>query len=319
MKKQVFFRADGSAQTGLGHLVRCLALAQMLQDDFDIEFVCMEIPDIIKQDIITKDFSVREIASENDFINSLPTDAIVIIDHYGLNVDFHKAIIAKDCKVICIDDLHEKEFHAHVIINHAPGISEDDYKALPDTKFALGPDYALLRPAFLEAAKTSEKKNKIKTVLICFGGSDYLNLTQKITAFVAGLRNDYQVFVITGAAYAFTEELSAYCAAYPEITHFSAIPEKQMLDLMKKSDLAIVPSSGIVFEALAAGCKVMSSWYVDNQREIFDGFRDLQAIIPLESFEDISEELFLNIENIETRQVIDGLSGKRLLQLISEL
>ncbi|AWA28646.1 UDP-2,4-diacetamido-2,4,6-trideoxy-beta-L-altropyranose hydrolase [Flavobacterium magnum] len=319
MKKQVFFRADGSAQTGLGHLVRCLALAQMLQDDFDIEFVCMEIPDVIKQDIIARDFSVREIASENDFIDILPTDAVVIIDHYGLNADFHKTVIAKDCKVVCIDDLHEKEFYAHLIINHAPGIKKGDYKALPNTKFALGPDYALLRPAFLEAAKTSGRKNKIKTILICFGGSDYLNLTRKITELVADLKKEYQVFVVTGAAYAFTDELSAYCVAYPEITHFSAVSEQRMLDLMKKSDLAIVPSSGIVFEALAAGCKVMSSWYVDNQREIFDGFRDLQAIIPLDSFEDISEELFLNIDNIETRQVIDGLSGQRLNQLISTL
>ena len=44
MKGLVKVRADGSAEIGLGHLVRCIALAEMLQDDFDIEFCSMAMP-----------------------------------------------------------------------------------------------------------------------------------------------------------------------------------------------------------------------------------------------------------------------------------
>lgn len=319
MKRKAFFRADGSAEIGLGHLVRCLALAQMLEDEFEIVFVSKQIPDILRQDITSKGFSVQLIAAEDDFINELLPGTIVIIDHYGLDSVFHKAVIAKGCKVVCIDDLHDKEFCAHLIINHAPGIEKEDYNAMPFTKFAIGPDYALLRPAFLEAARSLEKRQKIETIMICFGGSDYLNLTQKIVNFVTGLNKEYKIFVVTGAAYAFFDELSDCCKAHDEVTHYSAISEEEMLNIMKKSDLAIVPSSGIVFEALAAGCKVMSSWYVDNQRGIFDGFRELEAIVPLESFDHISAELFQKIDSITTRPVIDGFSGKRLLKLISEL
>ena len=50
MKPKVYIRADGSHDIGLGHLIRCIALAHMLKNDFDITFVCKEIPEKIKSD-----------------------------------------------------------------------------------------------------------------------------------------------------------------------------------------------------------------------------------------------------------------------------
>ena len=35
---KLIFRADGNAQIGLGHVMRCLALADMLQGGFSMQF-----------------------------------------------------------------------------------------------------------------------------------------------------------------------------------------------------------------------------------------------------------------------------------------
>ena len=39
MKQRVYFRADGHAKMGLGHVIRSLALAEMLKEDFDCYFI----------------------------------------------------------------------------------------------------------------------------------------------------------------------------------------------------------------------------------------------------------------------------------------
>ena len=36
---QILFRVDGNSDIGLGHIYRTLALAEILKDRFDIEFV----------------------------------------------------------------------------------------------------------------------------------------------------------------------------------------------------------------------------------------------------------------------------------------
>ena len=38
-KAKIVFRADGHAKMGLGHVIRSLALADMLKEDFDCHFM----------------------------------------------------------------------------------------------------------------------------------------------------------------------------------------------------------------------------------------------------------------------------------------
>ena len=64
---KVYFRVDGSAQIGLGHLVRCIALAQMLQEEFSVHFISKEIPGEIIRQIEDSRFVFSRINSEDDF------------------------------------------------------------------------------------------------------------------------------------------------------------------------------------------------------------------------------------------------------------
>ena len=40
MKRRLIFRADANTKIGRGHLSRCLAIADMLENDFEI-FICV--------------------------------------------------------------------------------------------------------------------------------------------------------------------------------------------------------------------------------------------------------------------------------------
>ena len=83
MKQQdIFIRADGSDQIGLGHLIRCMALAEMLKFDYDITFVCKQIPgksaDVIKE----LNFKLLVIDEEESFLSQLKSKQIVVLDHF---------------------------------------------------------------------------------------------------------------------------------------------------------------------------------------------------------------------------------------------
>lgn len=323
MKSSIYIRADGDAQIGLGHLVRCMALAYMLKEEFSISFVYKYAPESIIEEIEKAGFSLLKIKNEEDFLVILNSGGIVVLDHYGLDSDYQKEIKQKGCKLVCIDDLHDKEFFADLIINHAPGVKAMNYRSQPSTQFALGLDYVLLRPAFLEAAKQERKIKGLKTVFICFGGADYRNLTRQCVHQVVELNIFEKIIVVIGSAYQKKEELLKFTNNIPNLSIYHSINEGRIVDLMNISDVAIVPASGILLEVLSSGCRVISGKYVDNQRHLHSQYKSINAFIDADNFSEDNLKLALNTLISSTfkmpERFIDGLSSTRLLKLIKQL
>lgn len=322
MQNKVFIRADGSSKIGLGHLVRCLALAQMLKENFSIHFFSLKIPESIVKEIVEQGFSINKIKSEEEFFYQLSGSEIVVLDHYGLDSNYQKRIKGIGCKLACIDDLHEKEFFADLIINHAPGIKEGDYIAQSYTQFALGLDNVLLRPAFLEQARKPRVIEKINTVFICFGGADFKNLTQKVLKIVCEFNNFESIIVVTGIAYSFDKQLNEFILSQSNIKRYHNVGEFQMLKLMSQSDLLIVPASGILLEAFSTGAMIISGMYVDNQKLAFEEFKRLNLIISAEDFSvKALKDALINVISFPSKheKSIDGKQKERMLEKFNSL
>ena len=319
-KIKAYFRVDASPEIGLGHMMRCIALAHVIRESFQVIFICKDLPENIATELSDNYFPLERIENLYTIPTKLCSNDIIVLDGYYFDIEYQKRIKAIGCKLVCIDDLHEQEYLADLIINHAPGVCISDYKAQVYTDFALGLKYALLRPAFLRQAKMERKLQKIETILICFGGSDNNNLTQKILAIVLQHTAFEKIIVITGGAYAHLEGLQKLIKNEQQIEHHHVIPEKQMLSLMLQAGLAIVPASGLIFESLAAGCRVISGYYINNQMEIYKGFKDLKAVIGAEQFqeEDLINALKIAVE-FDPVRVIDGNSPDYLLKKINML
>ena len=283
MKEVIYIRADGNEQIGLGHLVRCMALGQMLKEDFTIHFVCKHAPGSIIKEINVAGFLFSKIKEEKEFLSFLRPLDIVVLDHYGLNRKFQIKIKKVGCKLICIDDLQDKEFYADLIINHAPGIKNSDYKAQEYTKFALGTDYALLRPAFLEAARTERIINKIDTAFICFGGADIYDLTLKSTKAFLEFTEFTEFNVVLGSAYEHTA-IFALARENIKIKLHKSLDEIALCNLMKKCNIGIVPSSTILYELCCVKMPIISGYFVDNQKKVYDGFIEEFGVTGIDDF-----------------------------------
>jgi len=315
-KNKVFFRVDGNAQIGLGHMVRCIALAQMLNDAFEIVFVSKEIPSQTVEELKINNFKLYQDQDELSFFNRINNEAIVVLDGYHFDTGFQKKVRATGAKLVCIDDLHDMEFVADLIINHAPGVFPSDYKAQRYTQFALGLDYVLLRPLFLQQAKKTRTITSIDTVLICFGGADPKNLTRQTLETVLNAATFKKIIVVTGAAYLHEPGIKTLTKNNAGIEHYSAVGEAEMLALMLEADLAIVPSSGILFEVMAAGCKIISGYYADNQEIVFKRLKNAGAFIAAGNFDkaDIESAIEKAKKNEKPPlKLIDGKSGKNIL------
>jgi len=284
MKPQIFIRADGSSQIGLGHLFRCIALAYMVKIDFEVSFFCADIPISLEKELINNSIRLIKINEEEQFFKHLSDRIIIVLDGYMFDTKYQKKIKSYGAKLVCIDDLHEKELVADLIINHTPGIDPQDYNVSPCTQFALGLDYALLRPTFLEQAKKKRTIKKIETVMICFGGSDYLNLTQTLLYIALEFPQFKKIIVVTGSAYQIKNSLIELVSSDGRIEYHHALNEKQIFDVMLEADLAIVPSSGILFEVLATGCIAISGSYIENQELVYTNFKNAGCIIDAGNF-----------------------------------
>jgi UDP-2,4-diacetamido-2,4,6-trideoxy-beta-L-altropyranose hydrolase len=322
LRRKVYIRADGGPGIGLGHLMRCMALAHMLKQDFNITFVCKAIPEEVKENITSSSFAFQKITEEKEFIDMIDPQVIVVLDGYDFTADLQRMIRNAGARLTCIDDLYDKKFFADLIINHAPGVKPEHYEAQPYTRFALGPEYVLLRPAFLKEAEKGRTIERIRAILICFGGADPRNISAVACNVASGFEQIEEINVVTGAAFAERESLEQYASADSRIRLFHNIEETEMLAIMKRSDVAVVPSSGVLLEALACGCIIVSGKYIDNQQILFEQYLQAGMLISAGNFE--RPELVNAIEKAihqkyEKIRVFDGRSSDRLREYFHKL
>ena len=321
MDREICIRVDGGAKIGLGHVVRCLSLAYMLRDYFKINFFVRELPAVMVEKILEEGFRVVFIREEKDLLGTLQGTEIVVLDHYGLDSDFQKVIKRKGNFLVCIDDIPNKKFYADLIINHAPGIVPEEYKAEAHTQFALGLDYALLRPQFLKIAGEGILNKKVDNLLICFGGSDPHNLTEKVLEVSITEDRFIKITVVLGPAFSKVNHIHSIAENDNRVEVLHSLDENQMVEVMKRARVAVVPASGILMEALAAQCIVISGMYVKNQSYVYNHFKNSNFFLDAKGFE--KQEIKAAFSEIDRfrlpEKLFDGKSGSRIRRLFRSL
>ena len=268
MKQKVCLRADAGISIGYGHFIRTLALADILSAEFDCVFYTAEpTPYQIKElEAICPFVSLANETKYDDFLNYLDGSEIVVLDNYFYSTEYQSVIKTKGCRLVCIDDLHDKHYVADAVINHAPGTHESQFSKEEYTRLYLGPDYLLLRKQFREATHnyTSFKENK--NVYVCFGGSDELNFTRKACEIIMH-HAPRHIDVVVGGGYEFYDDLMHY-AKNKDISIYLNVSPEQIVDLLRNACLAVVPDSMVFFESCCLRRPIICGYDCDNQKFI---------------------------------------------------
>ena len=328
-KQTIVFRADGSETIGMGHFIRTLALAEMLNDDFYCVYVTQS-PTTYQINEIEKVCNER-IDLPNDethfniFLSFLKGDEIVVLDNYYFTTEYQQQIKDKGCKLVCIDDIHDKHFVADVIINHAEGISASQYSVEKSTKFCLGYQYALLRKEYLTDIK--EQSTKKYACLIMMGGIDPFNLTAKIITIIEPLQFSLPIAIVVGAGYTNDHLFQTF----DNIELFKGIESSKVYQLMQEAQIGIFPASTVAIEACAARFPFLCGYFIDNQKEIYSGLEKNNLAICIgnylhvnhddfhKAFEQLSQNEIVNkiIEN--QKMILDKKSKERFITIFQKL
>lgn len=298
MMPKVIFRADGNSEIGLGHITRSLAIAEMLKNDFNCVFAT-RCPSLnIKRQILNTCNDLVKLPFDNnhfrDFLELLCGDEIVVLDNYFFDTQYQINIKNKGCKLVCIDDLHDKHFVADAVINHTPGIQPHHYSTESYTKLYLGLKYALLRTPFLN--NLHEKSIEKKVLFICFGGIDAQNFILKCLKLVKNY-NLEEINVVTNSINSNVDSINDFIKnnlLHNKIFLYLDLNANQMLRIMNECNIGICSASTISFECMSSGMLLFVKLTAENQKYNYDYLVKNKLAYP---FKLISEKLF-TVENI---------------------
>ncbi len=275
MVGKVLIRVDGSATIGLGHIVRCMALADILRPEFDILFVCKDISEKLVLELQKKQLLLVKINFNSDLFDLISVNDIVVVDGYDFDLSFQLKIKSFGCKLVCIDDTHHQEYAADLIINHGPSSNKDLYKASTYTKFALGHDYLLLRKAFLDQIPVKREIVSVNNLLVILGGSDIKNLSTHLID-----HKIYEYFetvnIVSGASDDSYPQLKSYCEFIPNINLFNNLSDYELIKLSSKCEICICTASGVSYEMACVGIGMVVCMVSQNQEHFYNFFVEKQ-------------------------------------------
>ena len=333
MTRVVFF-PECSYSTGLGHVVRCLALAHMLRPHFRCHFGVSDGGTKALDIIRAQGFEGRAASDWKDFERAV-SDDLVVLDGYSFG-ERSQAYWMEHAKVlVCIADSAEQRFCAHAVINHSEHAREESYRGREDTEFYLGADYALLRPEFVQLARQSaQAPDRIHRVLVSMGGADPHNQSLRLVRRLFELHAKLSIELVLGPLNKDRAEISRWLSLHSQykLEILSSLSAAEMAAAFQRNDLLIVTASGLAWEACAAGKPLVTCVTADNQLPIGEvlGRRKLAVNLGwLEKLTDDDLESRLRAVFSELRsfsgmvrrqdQLIDGRSPERLIRLFKHL
>ena len=298
---RVIIRCDGGRNIGLGHVVRCLALADMLRDDFEILFALQETSEEVYAWIRNEGFSILILPSTEDFkadlhslLEAVRPGNIVVLDGYAFKSDYQKSIRDIGCKIVAIDDLHAWHHYADVVINHAGGVRVSDYDCEVYTQLLLGYEYILLRKEFFQIKRTQPEPGELKTFFVSMGASDVGGQTIKITeALLTWPSLDKMVLMLSSLNPHLDRLRRLESAHIDRIEIQYNLNAAQLIKAIESSQVVVSPASSISFESCAVGRYLMTGYTASNQLSIYHGLIQSGMAADLGDFNDLTKEDFL--------------------------
>jgi spore coat polysaccharide biosynthesis predicted glycosyltransferase SpsG/CMP-N-acetylneuraminic acid synthetase len=192
-RKKIVIRTDASIDMGMGHAYRSLALAQELARHEVVFYTDPKKP--LGSDFLCNyPFPLIQ-GNENEFAQYLESQKpdVVFVDMLDTSSEFMTKIKSTGCKLVTFEDLGSGAKCADLLISD---LYPNDQIESP--KQFSGVENAILAPSFDTTPPKSSISDKVKNILILFGGTDPSNLTIKALEALKFIGFKGQVTVIQG-------------------------------------------------------------------------------------------------------------------------
>ena len=255
--RKVLIRCDGDGRTGLGHVVRCLALAGELRDRHGCGVLFAMASgepgwELVRQAGFPCERQDRPgEAAWIDAVMLRQRPDVMVLD---LRNDLDPEQVASWRKsgllMVVLDDPGPRRREADLsFFPPVPQIAEWDWSGFAG-ELCRGWEWVLLRPEFADAP--APPGNSPPRVLVTMGGSDPANFTLRALRALDDMPQKFETLVVVGPGFVHEAELGDFLAAARRLYRI----ERQVRDkasLMRGADLAVASFGVTAYELAATG------------------------------------------------------------------
>lgn len=334
----LLIRADANASVGMGHFVRCWALAQAWKEKGGEAFFATSCKNELLLsrlreegiEIIPLQTSGRAMEETLRSLARL-NPSWVVLDGYHFTEEDHKAIKKAGIKLLVVDDMaHLSHYFADLVLNQNIHAAKLSYFSESFTKLLLGTEYALLRRSFLSLRdRQKETTHSSRKILISLGGSDPENSTLKVLQALSQVSiQDFEGVILWGPENSSSHEVKDYLqkSGLP----FHLVERKlQVAELMAEADLAITAGGSTCWELCCLGVPMVVVPLSPDQELLAQGLKERGcAMVVKRDALDRAGELRREIENLlsdssEMEQMADRaqalVDGRGALRVVEEM
>jgi len=312
-----YIRADGNEKIGMGHIMRCLSIAQALRAagrdvmfltadekpseviasygfEYHILFTYYDEMDVeLPQLVMLLPMGAEKISGQSNRPE-------ILIDSYYVT-PFYLQNLQLTATVILMDDLKTRVFPCDILVNYniyAQNLGYEKEYSL-DTKLLLGHEYAPLRPEF--AVKPEPVREDVKNILLTTGGGDSCHMALAFAKEIIGAdarQKSVSYHIVCGPFSTDTGKLKELAAECPQIQIHEQVSD--MAKLMKACDLAVSAAGSTFYELCALGIPTVGFYFAANQRMNMEAFSEKTPILNAGDFSaDPQQVLFFIKKEIE--------------------
>jgi spore coat polysaccharide biosynthesis predicted glycosyltransferase SpsG len=275
----MLFRCDASPEIGLGHLVRCLALADELRDNHGAAVTFAMRPSSLASEMVKQHaYSILQApgggvfdqkAWLRDCLSTSGAQTLVVDVRDDLSKLTLDALVGKGTLIALLDDASDRRWAADLAFYPpVPQVQRIDWSGFRG-RLCIGWEWLVLRPQFARSVpprKQSPLDNSNISLLIAMGGSDPAGLTLKAVRAADRLDGDFESVVILGSGFCHRQSLQQLLGrTRRKFTVRESVSE--MSDAMAKADLAICSFGMTAYELAAMGVPSVYSCLTADHEE----------------------------------------------------
>lgn len=320
----VLFRADAYGEIGLGHVKRCLAMAQALRvEGTDCAFLCFDDPaarDALEPHDFPVEWLTGKVNEGGDRTETLTTasrlakpGAVIVVDSYNADERYLGTLKDAGLRTIYCEDFCRTDWQIDGIVNGLVGAEDLPY--LAPLKL-LGPSHLPLARDYWSPPASRDPNRPAHNILITMGGIDHYNLSVRLLHILDQIDGSIRPHVVIGPYFENIDEIEV---AASECRHEVVLHRKPLTlaPVMANCDMAISAGGFSLYELAVMGVATLGVWLWENQRRNVEELGRRGAIAPLAFSDDADWDtrLYGGVRNL----IEDGGGRARMVRVAQSL
>jgi UDP-2,4-diacetamido-2,4,6-trideoxy-beta-L-altropyranose hydrolase len=295
---------DGGSQIGMGHIARCVRLAEYLHDKYpcDIRFLTFtpKYFDNFQKQISKFGGIVGFTYGDNDklfgYIHETNPDILITDAQLGSRIDEYIRIAENLRYHITLVESHFNHFTFGLVV--FPSMMHVTPKCTCGSKaeYLIGAKYLLIDPSLSKIQKP-DFAGKTKTeILVTPGGADPSNVTEKVIEHIKTNDNPNLKFrIVLGPAKPNKDAIKQSAENSDAITFLDS-PEN-LTEILMSSDIVITSGGTTAYESIAASRPTWVIPQIEFEKAVADRLFSKGAILGV-GLDDLQFELFYKLRDI---------------------